>query len=468
MFHGSPKREGCPNDFDAFLPWAAKKLQLTYHIVVKRRAQDPPPQDQSQRSRFISRKSIFGIKSAFKVEPDARKISDRTVDIEKDAKQDAKSITSVDVNVETISIISCYDKNNDLVHILFDKQKYVHKSLLTLIKLIAEFYPNLRRITINEGINENGIYGLSNLLRVSTIREVFLDDTNVKYANYDILLEEPNNLQVLSLARCRLEDDAVKNIADKLYYPKPASQKLIMLNLSSNFLTNNSAKYLAAALRTNRKLAYLNLANNKISDDGGIAILNVLTSFPLTSEELTVYRHRYMEYLKKKIDFVKSYMDSHRDSTSAGGGGRSHRGRKAHAPKKLKDISASTTINATIESALREKAELLALKHLGIFNDPIADSTIVDDCRHCNGNTSLVYLSFSYNNLTYIFLKAALKVIQYQQSLNRTKGLKTVKLEGNLLPRSCPEFAQLGMLLERGLRASIVKTGSRQSIKGKK
>ncbi|KAJ8711839.1 hypothetical protein PYW08_008793 [Mythimna loreyi] len=82
----------------------------------------------------------------------------------------------------------------------------------------------------------------------------------------------------------RLSLTAVYNHQHELL--EPAEPTLLVLNLSSNHITDVGAKHLAEALRNNRHLRYLNISDNHVGDDGAKFIFEVLAEFPLNNNEI--------------------------------------------------------------------------------------------------------------------------------------------------------------------------------------
>lgn len=141
------------------------------------------------------------------------------------------------------------------------------------------------------------VYELSKILNASTITELCLDGSSVSVADYTMLLET-TKLRYLSLSRCYMQDEACKSIAAKLHF-KESAQNLLLLNLSSNRLTD-----ISYALRTNKHLRYLNLADNHITDCGAGQILGILTEFPWSYDEILDMRRRRFEYLKRRNEHI--------------------------------------------------------------------------------------------------------------------------------------------------------------------
>lgn len=65
---------------------------------------------------------------------------------------------------------------------------------------------------------------------------------------------------------------------------------------------------------------------------------------------------------------------------------------------------------------------------------------------------TLVYFNMAFNNLSYLSLVKLQNVIQYQNNYRSTeKGLMKIVIEGNNLPISCPEIAQVEEIITKNI-----------------
>ena len=60
---------------------------------------------------------------------------------------------------------------------------------------------------------------------------------------------------------------------------QPTRLSLVFVSLRSNNITRDGAKELAILLKRNTPLEVLNLAHNRIEDDGAVALAEALASF---------------------------------------------------------------------------------------------------------------------------------------------------------------------------------------------
>ncbi|XP_066587678.1 leucine-rich repeat-containing protein 71-like [Prorops nasuta] len=233
----------------------------------------------------------------------------------------------------------------------------------------------------NCNIDGNGIEQISRLLEDGCLKDLNLDMNPNPEENFYLLCKPAYNLLYLSLKLCRISDDGIKKIAEKLKFrDPPENPKLIGLNLSFNCITRIGCEYLAGMLRTNRSLSSLVLTGNRICDDGATAIIQELSMFSLShSEIIDIRRRRFSALCRKKTD------------TS------------------LDDIG---EVEYPLDKeSIRSKGSVF-----------------------CRGNLQLQHLNFNWNKLTNVTLKRLINCLHYQNYIllqDRSKGLLHVFLEGN-------------------------------------
>lgn len=335
-----------------------------------------------------------------------------------------------------VHVVAIYS-GEKLVQIKIKNNTRIPRELYKILALTGYFHPFLSSVVINKSLTMAGIYELKNLLNLSNVTDVILDDTYVEAANYYILLDSPTRLRCLSVARCFIQDIGVEMIAARLAFPNPASETLALLNLSTNRITDVGATYLATALRTNRCLYYLNLTSNMITDDGAKKIFDVLLPFPLTYSELIGRNERYKRHLRKKHELIDTFITNAKNEETD-----------------LKSIKRKPRVDTSAGrpslSYLNEKAQDMAKKLVTDFKDPYhKDVVIKDGGLQCNGNRILAYLNLSYNNLSHIILKTVLTVLKNQKNLaSSPRGLVRVGIEGNPMPKECEELKEIGNELD--------------------
>ncbi|XP_068624612.1 leucine-rich repeat-containing protein 71-like [Battus philenor] len=447
-----------PDDFVAYLPWACNQLELEHIVnVIKTYQVEYIESGVSDHSKSRNRSKSKAMRKSSRADA----MSDRTEDMRTGTTQ-PPSLAEDAININAV-----HDTNEDLVEIAFTKNKFIPRQVLKVIGLIIQFYPQLTSIVIDRGADLSTIYELEKLLPISNITEVCFDGTSLIDANYEIILNQ-EIVRHLSLARCKLDDNGVQNIANKLTYPNPASRSLYLLNLTSNRITDVGAKYLADVLRSNRCLTYLNLSDNDITDDGAIHILNSLQEFCITPEEILLSKTRYISFLKRRNELIADKMKELKevdiDKASKRKTGRSvatsvrklKRGNERESMHSFADTLASNVY--TSDSNLEDKATTIVLNTLGIFNDPFAkNNTVVkNEALYCLGNNTLTCLNLAFNHLSYNCLKKLVNVLLYQKQADRKpRGLIYMCIDGNNMPVSCDEFRIIDAIFESGFQRNV-------------
>lgn len=364
------------------------------------------------------------------------------------------------IDDHTLVLTAFYDHSNRLVEINMNNFRYqsVPRVLMQLIALIVPYNRQLTKFTIKRcRINMHTIYELSKILLITNITDVCLDQSPVREGNYDILLsDDASCIRNISLSRCNINDIVCERIAARLRHREPAEKTLLVLNLSSNHITDVGVKQLGEALRTNRHLRYLNIADNSISDVGARYIFDVLTEFNLSCEEVMGKRHRYIKYIKKKqILFYKCVRHLTGTSDDNGSNKKSKKGTSGKNKMTMKrDKTKESPVGSMSDECITVKAEMMAADLMGPFEDPFSPSTVnvKDGCTYSVGNLTLCYLNMAYNNLTYLSVQRLLAVILHQQTYTNSRlcGLLNVVIEGNYIPSNCTELKTLNTeLLKR-------------------
>ena len=380
----------------------------------------------------------------------------------------------------TLPITALYDSQHCLSAILIAKlqEHTIPRAAMQLLGIILPNYQQLSMFTIkNCRIDMYVVHELGKMLPYTTITDLCLDGCPLKQANYEELLQN-TRIKNLSLCRCNINDEVCERIAATLHYLEPAENCLATLNLSSNCIGDEGAKYFADALRSNRHLRYLNLADNHISDEGASLLFNILIEFPLTYDENIKRGQRLMAYLKKKreiylenlrnIAFQKSAASIHSSTNklltndkiqvvltpkrTQSSLSRSSHSQVKRIPSKRASIKTFSASTQNLIEDLPKKAKSVAGDVLGPFVDPFClKSVTVEDHTRCIGNFVLCYLNLAHNNLTYFSVRKLLSVVQYQNDHYKpdARGLLKVVLDGNSLPVACTELVTIQNLLRQ-------------------
>lgn len=372
---------------------------------------------------------------------------------------------------KAIKILAYCDQSGNLVELKFDKNKHISCLIFKIMALIIKYQVFLTRITIYSGMDKHTLYEMKKFLASTNITELNLDNSVFSEANYDILFEDESKIRYLSLARCKINDEVVENIAKKLAYPLPASKVLTCLILSSNRISDKGAQCLADALRSNRHLRYISLAGNSITDSGASYILDSLAEFALNEEEIIDGRSRYMDYLKQKNaiinNIIKELRSGEYDKKIKKKAARpisSLPVKKGKLEKEgsLKSVSESKS-SPNLDYLFFDRATSMAEDRMGEFTDPFSsqNTSVRDGTVYCLGNNALCCLSLAYNNLSFLILKKLSSVLMYQKLCDRRpRGLVKVCVEGNNLPVACKELGQIDDALEAARMSSDRRTST--------
>ncbi|XP_046972364.1 leucine-rich repeat-containing protein 71-like [Vanessa cardui] len=434
-------------DLDNMLVIACAKFNCPYAVSVKKEIrQDDYYKALKQADTKVKSKRIS-------LMPEHR-VPESTVDVPANSDQAASVAPSVSYT-NNITTTFIYDNYNTLTEIKITKVSQVPVILLKIIGLLVPYYKNLVRLSItNCGIDMYTIHELGKMVNVSTITEICLDGSPLASDDYSMLLR--SSLRYLSLCRCKVNDEACEIIASKLHHAA-AADNLLLLNLSSNHITDEGVKYFGCALRTNRHLRYLNLADNHINDDGASYLFDVLIEFPLTSDEILNMRQKRLDYFKYRNTLYKKYLDKYCKGSFDQISQSTSSKRKKTSTTTLKSKSSARKEkerpSSVIEEFVKTKAEMMLAEILGPLQYPFLPHSIkkIDGYIYSFGNMTLASLNLAYNNLSYISIKKLYKVILYQNSVrNITQGgLVKVVVDGNNLPTSCMEMADINELMTK-------------------
>ncbi|CAB3233031.1 unnamed protein product [Arctia plantaginis] len=428
-----------PLDFAAYLPWACGQLEISLIPIINR----------------------ITISDALRSNATSGKDNkEETLNADIQSGSDFNDIiggSSTYYASDFFHIDAVYDDSNNLIQLKFKNKSTIPVTLFKLLTLIVQFQTCLKAIYINRGLNKSGLYQLNKVVNIAHITDIILDNTTVTEANYYILLDDDSPLKYLSLSRCKLNDTAVKMIALRLQHPSKASKTLTVLNLSSNKISDEGAKYLGDTLRTNRQLAYLNLSGNLISDTGVDGILSSLITFKLTTDEINEKRARKLTYIQAKNKFINETVERMYIEYEKKVAAKKKTFKVPTVTKRSKSIEASQDIDTSIgvmDEVWLEKAEAVAAEMVAPFQDPFSCENIIvrDNVLYCYGNNTLRYLNLAYNNLSYYSVKKLHNVISIQRDWDRKpKGLINVCIEGNQIPIFCKELSDINVTLEIGL-----------------
>ncbi|XP_072391696.1 NACHT, LRR and PYD domains-containing protein 13-like isoform X2 [Diabrotica undecimpunctata] len=285
--------------------------------------------------------------------------------------------------------------DENLISIVFKNDSLESNLLLLLKECLRDDYPVLKVIKFEFcNLKAKHIEQIAELLTLLyTVKEVSVNGNPIPEQNFYLLLKQ--ELASLSLKHCSINIDGMKQISEELY--KPDTNPLLHLNLATNALYDESVCYVAKILRMNRKLLSLNLADNKITENGIRLLLEPLKKFELNEDELIQRRKIRFDYHKKMIDvYCASKSDDTLSITCSARKIRSRRRNKfferrlhhklAHRPS-LPSYEQDKDLPKTTMS-------IPELPYHPALQDSVEESTSV----FCYGNSILTNLNLSYTH----------------------------------------------------------------------
>lgn len=291
------------------------------------------------------------------------------------------------------------------------------------------------------------LYEISKLLPHSNLTDVCLDNTHFTQNNYDILLELSSHLRYLSLRRCNVNYKICSNIAANLSVGCLGGN-LYALDLTSNNIGDLGAKSLGIALRSNRTLSYLNISDNKITDEGAAFIIEALMEFRLTREEIIEKRKRFFKWYKMRQEvFAKCLTDALAEAEVK------YKSRQ----EKKSNRRRSTLID---QQSPNELAEMKTNLIVGTITDPFTpEHTFIRDGNvYCFGNLKVSYLNLAFNNIEYFSIRKILDVLRYQH-IHKDIGTGIIKItiDGNRILQNFRERDEICNLLKDNYTLEIMK-----------
>lgn len=358
----------------------------------------------------------------------------------------------------SIPLTTVYNTRGDLIEIsIVNCDLIIPQQFIKLIKLAMPFHRYMIKLTICKGgLTQGTIHEINEMLPYSNITEVCLDDNYVRQGNYYVLLDTLTSLTILSLCRCSINDSICEDIVERLQ-PGRSGDKLQSLSLSTNFIGNIGACKFGNLLRRNRNLLHLNLADNQITYEGAAAILEHLTEFKLSEDEIFNRRRRKLAYEKEKIRLYdtilynlvtlrrKTGVTTNSNNTSSRKSGRFLVGKK---DSKHAKIVAVPTVTPSITDLAYTKAE----RTLGDFKDLFDDKNTVkkNDQMYCIGNLRFCYLNLACNDLDDRIPTLIRQVLTYQSTLSKPPnctGLLKVVIECNPFSKNNADLPLIAKML---------------------
>lgn len=265
----------------------------------------------------------------------------------------------------------------------------------------------------NTGLTDETLTKLGNCLELTpSLKTLSLDgNSQVNEQRFHIFLQKPGtlNLENLSLRHCGLNDVGALFIADCL----KKNDKLLTLNLSFNKLGDQGASHLINSLRFNRTLLSLNLSDNKLGDDVAKQLASVISTFPLTHDEVVSRRKQQAvineSQLQEKILPALQLLSGKNSKTP-----------KKKDPKggKTKGKASWDKLKAASPTKMkRAKSVQITEEPSSTVKDPLLGKTnLVGGDLWIEGNHVIINVNLSRNNITNVGLEALDNAVKYQSS----------------------------------------------------
>ncbi|XP_063537439.1 uncharacterized protein LOC134746809 [Cydia strobilella] len=419
------KADPTPLELDRFIPWMFMKLQSEYTVVIKRVQQEEFPRGRN--SRFVSSSRVSRVST----------VSVRQTESYPTLVTTKPSNTSLNVE-NAIQLTIVYSRAGHAVEITINACPFpINRKLTDVISLSLPYHTRLNKFTCRgKGLDHGVIAEIVKMMQFSNLTDICLDNTFVPQGTYYVLLDQASTLRCLSLSKCRINDIVCRKIAERLEYNGPASRNLRILNLSCNLITDIGAQALGHSLRTNRHIIHLNLCGNSITSVGAGYLLEPLSEFLLSTDEIKERIRRRRDFYSKKVAIPKSSTSTHTNLSIENGKNL----KDGEFLQKISSVHSKTVVNLT---GVDEKVVVED------FSDP-SNTVFKNGRRFSIGNLTLCSLNLGYNYLDYTILSRIIDVLIYQKdqerSLRRT-GLLRIVIEGNNLPVGCEEYSKIEMCL---------------------
>ena len=339
-----------------------------------------------------------------------------------------------------IEIVTEFDLNKEHV-----KDLYLRgwKADMRIINVFSKILPGLERLTVlnmwNAGLVDETLYCLGQCLTLTpSLKTLCLDGNNfVAGQRFHVFLEQPDklSLQHLSLRNCNINEVGALNLANTL----SENKNLLTLNLCFNKLGNLGMYHLAKALRLNRTLLSLNIGSNEIGDEGVKYIADVISTFPLTHEEVVTRRIQQSLLTEELIETPPLQEGTVHTSQHASGKHSRDKTSKKKDGKGKDKRSKSSWDKAVKAQKTNGVPKTERIKSPQTEDDPYDfKNPLLEKARLINGelwipgNRSLINLNLSRNMISKVGVESLHTAIKYQVDLalerKRTAGTGLMKL----------------------------------------
>lgn len=108
------------------------------------------------------------------------------------------------------------------------------------------------------------------------------------------------------MQKCKINERGLKYISNEI---KEHVKNLVSLDLSSNLIDDEGIVHLSNALKTNRTIVSLILADNWLTNKGLETLMRIFRDFELTHDEIEIRRKLNFEYEFKKLQLKENFIE---------------------------------------------------------------------------------------------------------------------------------------------------------------
>ncbi|XP_062502648.1 leucine-rich repeat-containing protein 71-like isoform X2 [Corticium candelabrum] len=350
------------------------------------------------------------------------------------------------------------DCGKDVVKAIHLRGWLLEERILNALSLALPSCSQLTTIKLwNVGLTEQTFSTFTSLVIQFHIKHVALSGNPIDGENYSALLSEESSVEKLSLHGNGLSDRGAELLGEAL---SPYKHSLLLLDLSHNRISSDGTKHLARALRMNRSLLSLSLANNKVDDEGAVALSEVVSRFPLNRHEIVARRMfnsdkrqaedssaQTMSNIGASISTEKrqglkptaSHDKMPREKREKTPGlkkresKRDERGKKDDKDGKLKKALGSAELKKGKGGKVAKKGtdvsseevKMDVLEHVYPITENVEE---IGGKKYILGNRALTNINLSYNAISEEGISALLKAVQFQSTLSLLPGAGLMRL----------------------------------------
>nr|VZI44575.1 unnamed protein product [Spirometra erinaceieuropaei] len=304
---------------------------------------------------------------------------------------------------------------------------------------------------------------------VSEILKVEANNLIEPETYHELIPPENSSLVHLSLRFTKLSAEGIHEVAKRLGNRTKWNNSIVSLDLTGCGVTDLGMCYLAEALRTNRRLKFLTLANNQIGDLGVMALCETITKFFLTDDELALRRILQGEYLFTETqgrDIAEGFslIDVPQKDGSKLAAAKKAARATTRSPVASKRVPREKNKNLQQRRPTREFGNIKGLGET-ITREQILDSleskhpllaageNIPPHGLRIHGNYEVSMINLAHNKISVEGLKRLTDMLQIQMERRSTTrgetltGITRLVLSGNNFDESVEEAEQLRHLL---------------------